>query len=169
MTATQRNPVFWLMWILPGSAVLGGFATLALAMQDADRALPDLYHWEGERLDADFARAREAARLGLRAELHFAAGQCELTLNDAKAPALQLALTSGSEVARDQRVSLRRGADGLYRGACQPLTPGSWRVALQDEAGTWAIRAQLGAQPGPRAGSFEQVELRARAPEGAGA
>lgn len=157
--ALRKNPVLWLVWLLPGAAVLGGFATLAIAMQDADRALPEIYHWEGELLDADFERARTAARLGLQAELAFTQGACVLTLRGATAPTLQLRLINGSDVHLDRLHTLTRGADGNFRGDCAPLVPGRWRVALQDPASTWALRTELDA-------ASEYVQLRARDPEG---
>ena len=157
--AIKRNPVFWLMWLLPGSAVLGGFATLAIAMQQADRALPSIYHWEGELLDADFERARTAARLGLEADLQFTGNTCELVLRGADASELRLMLTNGIDVHQDRLLTLSRGTDGVYRATCAPLAAGKWRLALQDPAGTWAVRAELEAV-------VPRVELRARAPEG---
>ena len=155
----RKNPVFWLMWILPGAAVLAGFTTLAIALQGADRALPAIYHWEGDRLDADFERARVAARLGLRAQLELADGECRLTLHGADAPALELRLTSGSDTRLDRAPMLTRGADGLYRGACAPLPRGKWRVALADAGNTWSLRTQIEQ-------ADTRIELQARAPEG---
>ncbi len=159
MSPLKRNPVFWLMWVIPGAAVVSGLGMVAVAMQGADRALPDIYHWEGERLDADFERARNAAKLGLQADLVIAEGQCRLSLHGADAPALELLLTSGSDVHLDRAVALSRTAEGEYRGACAPLTRGKWRVALRDADNTWALRSQLD-EPADR------VSLRARAPEG---
>lgn len=157
--AIKRNPVFWLMWLLPGSAVLGGFATLTIAMQQADRALPSIYHWEGELLDADFERARTATRLGLGADLHFTGYTCELALRGAEATELRLMLTNGIDVHQDRLLTLARGTDGVYRAHCAPLAAGKWRIALQDPAGTWALRADLEA-------AAPRIELRAHAPEG---
>ena len=36
----RDNPVFWLIWLLLGAAVIGGLATLAIALRHADRQLP---------------------------------------------------------------------------------------------------------------------------------
>ena len=65
----RNNPVLWLIWVLLGSAVIGGLATLAIATHRADRQLPPDYHWEGQNLDRDFERARYAARLEHHARL----------------------------------------------------------------------------------------------------
>lgn len=159
------NPVFWLMWLLPAAAVIASFATLAIALRDADRALPADYHWEGERLDADFARARQAAQLGVTAVLRLSAdGQCAVTLSPASAggDALELRLTHGVDAGLDRMLRLVRVGEGEYAAPCAPLPRGRWRIALQDAAGSWALRASA-------VDSLANLELRARAPEGPGA
>lgn len=155
------NPVFWLMWALPASAVLAGFATLAIALQDADRALPADYHWEGDRLDRDFARARAAAVLGLEVTLDVQGGQCRALLRNLPTDpaALSLLLTHGSNAGFDRRVRLPRIAAGDYRVACAPLEAGRWRVALDDDSGDWAIR-------GSADDRVAGLQLRARSPDG---
>ena len=160
--ALKRNPVFWLMWMIPGAAVIAGLGMVATAMQGADRALPSIYHWEGELLDADFERARTAAKLGLVAGLDIVDGQCRLTLRGADAPAVKLVLTNGSDIRLDRLLTLARGTDGSYHAACAPLAAGRWRVALQDEANTWSLRTQIDE-------ARARVEMVARPPEGSGA
>jgi hypothetical protein len=164
MTSMNRNPVFWLMWILPGAAVLAGFATLAIALRHGDRPLPDFYHWEGERLDADFARARVAAQLGLHAALQLSGGVCTVTLSgDAgDSRALNLQLTNAGDANLDLRLSLQRVAIGTYRAPCAALPRGRWRLALQDDANTWSMRASFDGVP-------ERLALQARDPAGQGA
>jgi uncharacterized protein len=160
---TRFNPVFWLMWLLPASAVVAGFATLAIALRGADRALPVEYHWEGERLDADFGRARSAAALGVSITLGIEAGQCRALVSrlPLEPVALNLLLTHGVDAGLDRRVRLTRVAANDYRASCTPLEAGKWRVALDDDSAQWAVR---GAVDGPLAG----LVLRARSPEGPG-
>jgi len=157
----RSNPVFWIMWLLPASAVLAGLATLAIALRHADRALPAGYHWEGEHLDQDFARQRLAAKLGIEVDLGMqAAGECTATLRHAPDdPAtLTLQFAHSSDAGLDRVVLLRRLQPGLYRGACAPLPAGRWRVAL--DGGAWAMRAQFSGHRG-------DLRLRARPPDGA--
>jgi hypothetical protein len=157
----EFNPVFWLMWLIPGTAVVAGLGMLAVSLQSADRALPPLYHWEGDRLDADFERARAAANLGIRATLQWADGACTLALSPAtqQPRALRVHLTHTSDATLDRNLTLMRAAPGNYRAACTALTSGRWRLALTDDAGAWALRAQF-------EGAVTRVELRARHPEG---
>jgi hypothetical protein len=155
----KKNPVFWLMWAIPAAAVLAGIGMVAVAMKSADRALPDIYHWEGERLDADFQRARVAARLGLEAELLIADGECRLALRGAHAPSLSLRFTSGSDATRDRAHTLTQSSDGVWHGECAPLARGKWRVALSDADNTWSLRTQIEE-------AREYMKLTAHAPEG---
>jgi hypothetical protein len=156
------NPVFWIMCLLPAAAVVAGLATLGIALRSADRALPASYHWEGEQLDRDFARARNAAAHGI--ELSFVAqdaGQCAAVLRHAPGDprTLTLLFANGADAALDRVILLRRIAYGRYAGACPALPPGRWRVSLEDDAGQWAIRSQV-------SGAVAQLALRARHPEG---
>jgi hypothetical protein len=154
MTATavptpRFNPVFWLMWLLPGSAVVGGLSTLAIALRSADRPLPPNYSWEGARLDADFARMRVAAAAGIEARVLIANGSCTLALRNAPTPpaALQLLFTNVADADLDRSVRLMRGADGTYAAACVLPPPGAWRMLLDDAAGTWTVRADVTGTP----------------------
>jgi hypothetical protein len=160
----RANPVLWFVWLLLGATVVAGLSTLAIAIQGADRELPGSYHWEGEHLDRDFALLRNAAAHGTEASLAVDAngGQCSATLKAAPNDpvALNLLLVNANDVNLDRAVRLARSAPGEYLGACVAPPAGRWRVALEDDAASWAIRAQF-------AGSIDGQVLRARNPEGA--
>jgi hypothetical protein len=159
----RANPVFWIMLALPASAVVAGLTTLAIALRNADTALPADYHWEGEHLDHDFALARNAAAHGIEASFvaNAAAGECRATVRAAPDdPAtLTLLFANGADASLDRVVLLRRVAAGEYRGPCTAIPAGHWRVALKDDAGQWSIRTQV-------VGSVERITLRARSPDG---
>jgi hypothetical protein len=163
MTMSLRdNPVFWLMWALPGAAVLGGFATLAIAMHGADRALPEAYHWEGDRLDADFARQRAAARLGVRVTFAAAEGRCVAHVANADPAALDVLLTHGVDASLDRVLKLPRVAPGEYAADCAPPPPGRWRISVDEPSGAWSVRDAVD-------GELARIALRTRDPGGAGA
>jgi hypothetical protein len=161
--STRRNPVFWLMFALPGLAVVGGISTVVIAFGHADRALPPAYHWEGANLDADFERARRAASQGLSATLqvHAAGKWCRVRMADSPtSPAsLRLLLTHSDDADLDRQLRLPRVRPGEYEAACEAIPDGKWRITLDDEAGTWTIRSQVD-------GALAHVELRARDPGG---
>jgi hypothetical protein len=155
------NPVYWLMWLLPGSAVVAGFATLFIALRSGDRPLPESFHWEGARLDADFARARSAAALGIEVEFDARHGQCHVVVRHIPRDpaAINLLLTNGGDANLDRRLRLMRIAPGEYRAACAPIAPGRWRVTLDDDSGTWSVRDIA-------TGNLETLAIRARNPDG---
>jgi hypothetical protein len=156
----RANPVFWLIWLLPAAAVVGGLTTLGIALRNADRPLPPEYHWEGERLDHDFAQARVAASHGI--EVTFVANRagCSATLRHAPSDpeALSMLFANAANPDLDRALRLPRVAPGEYRGACVALPAGRWRVSLEDAEGEWAIRTQV-------SGKVDRLELRARIPK----
>lgn len=154
----KRNPVFWLMFLLPGAAVAASFVTLAIAVAGADRALPPNYHWEGAGLDQDFERARLAASLGIRGTLTWGGGECVLTLTGAGNDNLRLMLAHSSDAGLDRVVLLKRSAGNEYRAACADAPAGRWRLSLEDDAAGWSLRQ--------RVEGLARVDLIARSPEG---
>lgn len=157
----RANPVFWLMWALPGAAVLAGFTTLAIAMHGADRALPEAYHWEGERLDADFARQQAAVKLGVRVTFGAADGRCSARLvsSGTEPPSLDVLLTHGIDAGLDRRLKLLRVGAGEYAAACAQLPAGKWRLAVDEPSGAWSVRDAVD-------GGLARVALRTRDPGG---
>jgi hypothetical protein len=155
------NPVYWLMWLLPGSAVVAGLSTLFIALRSADRPLPESYHWEGARLDEDFAQARAAAALGVEVEFGIRDGRCRAIVHGVPhhPAALNVLLANGADASLDRRVRLMRVAADEYHAACAPLAAGKWRVAFADDSGSWSVRAVVG-------GNLAAISLRARKPEG---
>jgi hypothetical protein len=157
----RRNPVFWIMVLVPAITVVAGLSTLGIALRHADQPLPAAYHWEGEHLDRDFAQQRNAAGHGTQVTLtaNAADGMCAARVSAAPddASALTLLFSNAADPGLDRVVLLKRVAAGDYRGSCGPIPPGRWRVAL--EAGQWSIRTQL-------VGSVDHLNLRARNPDG---
>ena len=161
----RANPVLWFVWLLLGATVIAGLLTLGIALREADRELPTSYHWEGENLERDFALLRRAASHGteLTLAVDAAQGQCSATLEAAPndPAALNLLFVNANDVNLDQAVRLMKAAPGVYRGACRAPPEGRWRVAVEDDAASWALRAQF-------TGGIDGQVVRARDPGGAG-
>ncbi|MBS0421258.1 MAG: FixH family protein [Proteobacteria bacterium] len=130
---------------LPAFAVLASVGTAWVAMTSGDPPLPGQYHWEGDRLDHDFADAHRAAALGLAATLDLqpAQGACHLTLQLASDMPTEVALdvisASRPELDRQMRF-VRDRSSGNYTAACTPLPAGSWHLELRSSAGEWSYR-----------------------------
>ena len=90
--------------------------------------------------------------------MNAAAGECRATVRAAPdaAPTLTLLFANSADAGLDRVVLLRRVAAGEYRGTCQAIPAGHWRVALEDagaverpHAGGWQCRADHAARPQP--------------------
>jgi hypothetical protein len=155
----RTNPVFWLMWLLPGAAVVAGFATLAIALRGADHKMPATYHWEGEGLDRDFARAQNAASLRISLSLEVRDGECVATVRNlpGATETLELSIANGANAALDRFVTLQRVGPAELRAACEPLPRGRWWIDVSDPAGEWSLRTRS-------EGTLSRVELGAARP-----
>jgi hypothetical protein len=145
------------MWLLPGAAVVAGFATLAIALRGADSKLPSTYHWEGDALDRDIALTQSAARLGISVSLEVRDGNCVAIVRNlpAATETLELELANGADAALDRFVTLKRVSSEELRAECAPLPRGRWWIDVSDAAGDWRLRARS-------EGSLARVELGAR-------
>jgi hypothetical protein len=54
-------------------------------------------------------------------------------------------------------VRLTRRVSGDYQGACAPLAPGKWRLAVEDDSASWEVRGEAGDR-------IENLTLRAHDP-----
>ncbi len=132
---------------LPLFAIVASVGTAVIAISSGDPPLPDQYHWEGDKLDHDFAGAQRAAALGLQArlELQPAAGECHLSLQlktDLPA-ALDVTVVHGSRPEFDRQIRfLRAGDSSSYAAPCPTVPRGQWHVELKDPAGGWSFRQE---------------------------
>jgi len=130
---------------LPLFAILASTGTAVIAVRDGDPTLPDEYHWEGDKLDHDFARSEQAARLGLhlRLQLQPIAGTCHATLQLASTQPSEftVALIHGARPALDRNIRFARAAATDYVAPCTARTASAqWHVEVADGAHSWSFR-----------------------------
>ncbi|MFO7276759.1 MAG: FixH family protein [Pseudomonadota bacterium] len=150
------SPALIVAVAIPTVAVVASLATVALALAHGDRELPAEYHWEGFRLDRDFARFERAFELDVRGTLEIDAGQCRLALEQRGSPSqsIELHLAHATLPKLDRRVTLQR-VGSHYEAACDPVPAGSWWVEISDPEGEWAVRQHVW-------GSLAQADIAAR-------
>jgi hypothetical protein len=156
MRLAKINPAAVLMLALPLFAVVASVGTAFVALSQGDPPLPGQYHWEGDKLDHDFAQSQRAAELHLNATLDLRpdrTGVCHLTLRlDGKStPAsLNLSLIHVSNPALDRSIRFVRTSDpSSYSAPCAPLAAARWHIELSNPERTWSFRsATSGQQPG---------------------
>jgi hypothetical protein len=147
---------------LPLFAVLASAGAAAVAMLRGDATLPDQYHWEGLKLERDFARSQRATDLHVSASLKVPAakGSCRVMLHvDGSPPAaLTLAFVHGSDPSLDRYLQLPL-RDSAYEAPCEPLPAGRWHIELGDAAGTWSLRQEF-------TGALADLRVSADTPQG---
>lgn len=148
MRQIRINPAVVLIIVLPLTAVVASVSTAMLAVFRGDPPLPDQYHWEGDKLDHDFALSMRAAALNVNAtvDLQPHNGVCHLTLRlDGTPPsAVEVALIHVSRPALDRHIRfLPSAVASLYSAQCTPLPSGRWHVELHDPGNSWSFRGAM--------------------------
>ncbi len=154
--AVHRGPngAVVLIIALPAFAILASIGTAVIAMTRGDPPLPGQYHWEGDRLDHDFADAHRAAALGLQATLDLTPtqGTCHLSmhLRTALPGAVLLDAVHASRPELDRRMRFDRAGDSdTYTAPCTALPGGNWHLELKSTAGDWSYRQDWSGNGGP--------------------
>ena len=100
-----------------------------------------------QTLDRDLA----AQALGLHAELRVEGQTLRVNLSGKLAAlpeSLQLTLSHPTQSGRDQRITLRQSASGVYSANLETLSSGRWHVLLEPPQADWRLSGiwQPGAQ-----------------------
>lgn len=149
-----RNPVApwyrqawpWFLISLPATAVVAGFATAWIAVASNDGLVVDDYYKQGLAIQMTIDRTREAARLGMRAELVFTANHVEVRLKSLTGGSvpdtLFLTVSHPTRGGMDQAISLV-GSNGNYNAELAALHPGHWNILLEDEPRQWRLSGAM--------------------------
>jgi hypothetical protein len=153
MGLSKFNPTAFLIVALPLAAVIASVGTAVVALSRGDPPLPDQYHWEGDKLDHDFAQSQRAAELRLSATLNVYPdkdGLCHLTLvldGGHAPPSVNLSLIHVSNPSFDRKIRFVRTAEistasaGSYSAQCVVLPYASWHIELSDIDRSWSFRS----------------------------
>ncbi len=134
----------WLLAIAPAAALIGGIATLWLAVTTADSMVVDDYYREGRAINQQLARDRQASALGLSATLSGAGrGTIELALAARHGagwpPQLTLRVIHATRAELDATHLLQHAGDGRYRAAGSLPADGRWLVQVEDPGRSWRL------------------------------
>jgi uncharacterized protein len=136
-----REPWPWILAAGPAIAIVGSFATLAIAISTSDGLVAEDYYKQGLAVNQVLAREARARSLGLSASVALDGDTLRLELHGAKGPVpeLRLAIVHPTRPGRDQTVVLRESG-GAYRGRFLPA-PGEQRLLVLEDAGSvWRLR-----------------------------
>jgi len=149
--AWYRQPMVWMLIAFPLSAVIGGVATLVLAIQSDDGLVADDYYRRGKEIHRVLARDEAARRYGLTADVTLADDlttvQTVLTGDAAFVPParVQLSFLNATRAGLDRVVIVERAPQGRYASPLPALAPGHWYVQL--EADDWRLLGELRLPP----------------------
>jgi hypothetical protein len=142
----------WLLMIGPACAVLGGVATLWLALISDDGLVAEDYYKQGMAINRTLSRERAAQQLGLHAAVRIDEDRVQVALTSARGaalpPALRLRVVHPTRAMSDQNIELQRDAQGAYTGiaSAPSAAPGARTLILEDAGQTWRLTGALGSQ-----------------------
>jgi hypothetical protein len=154
----------WFLIALPLASVLGGVATLFIAMHDPDGLVVGDYYRQGLAINRTLAREEHARRMGLAGALRIdmETGDVLLDINSDKplnAVPLRLRFTHATRAHHDLEVTLSPLTAARYAGRIpEPLRPGGWLLALSPTDEDWRITGRANVTPERRGGNIA-VEL----------
>jgi hypothetical protein len=138
-----REPFVWMLILIPFAAVVGGVATLILAVWSDDGLVADDYYWRGKQINRVLSRDQAAARKAINADLSFDFGRgvVKAALRaraGVKLPGtVQFAMLHSTRAGLDRTLELNRTPQGDYYGMLPVLASGRWY--LQIEAEDWRL------------------------------
>jgi len=149
-----REPMVWLIIMIPFSAVLMGGVLLTLAVLSDDGLVTDDYYRKGLQINRTLERDALAASYEIAGEIVLGApGEAvEVSLSgnaQFQTPEfVHLRLFHATRSGLDRDLRLRRVATGRYVASGPRLEPGAWHVQL--DADGWRLKARLSASDVPQ-------------------
>jgi len=137
-----REPWPWFLIFLPMTAVVASIITIWLAVKSDDGLVTDDYYKEGLAINQTLDRDLAAQALDLRAELSMEGQTLSVKLGGkiaALPETLNLTLAHPTQSGRDQKITLRQTAPGLYSASLENPSSGRWHVLLEPLEADWRL------------------------------
>jgi len=136
----------WFLMAGPAIVIVAGIVTVWLAVVSNDGLVTDDYYKQGMAVNQQLHRDRQAASLGLRADLMRADFNLRLMLTAdgvAELPAeIVLKLAHPTRAGQDQSVRMVAEGQGFYGGRLAADIAGRWLVSIEDPAGQWRLHGE---------------------------
>ncbi len=142
VTPWYRQPWPWILMTGPAIVVVAGFATLVIAVMNADPLVVDQYYKEGLAINRVLERDRTASLRGYRATIVLNEERTLVRVRMAGAllPAeLRLRFIHPTKAGLDRELSARQIQAGLYHGSLQLAQAVRWNVELEDAQRQWRL------------------------------
>lgn len=154
-----REPMVWLIIIIPLSAVVMGAVMLTLAISTYDGLVTDDYYKKGLQINRSMERDELAASYGLAGDVVLGApGEAVAVYLSGNAQfhapeVVNLRLFHATRSGFDRHLLLRRIDSGRYVASGPKLEPGNWYLQL--DADGWRLMARLSASHAPQRVSLD--------------
>ena len=136
----------WLLISLPASAVIGGIATIYLAIQSPNALVVDDYYKAGLAINQVKHQQALARQMQIEALLRSDGNYLQLRLSS-KTPVsdttLRLQFIHSTRAELDQQVTLTHQGKNAYSATLPELQPGIWYLRLEPVDQSWEIRERL--------------------------
>jgi len=137
--AWYKEPYVWLIIAFPLAAVIGGIATIILAIQSDSGMVVDDYYKQGLEINLTLDRDRAAADYGLKASLQYAKDNKQIRLiigaaNNFNYPdKLNVSFLNASRDGLDRQQTLTRSGQATYLGPNPELGKGKWHIIIESD------------------------------------
>lgn len=142
-----KQPLVWMLIIIPMSAVIAGIATIIIAVKTDDGLVKDDYYSHGKNINRTIERDKAAAELGLKATLLFDYNNNTVIATISAKPGytvpdyISTDLLHATRAGNDRMLTLQRTPAGKYFSLIPSLVEGHWIVQLS--ADNWRMSGHL--------------------------
>jgi hypothetical protein len=141
----HREPLVWLVIAFPLAAVIGGFATLYLAIRSWDGLVVDDYYKKGLEINKVLARDELAQQSGYTASVAVDDATVTVRLGSAQGKPLpsviKVSFIHATRAGLDRQLEIPQTGAGVYRAPVASLPPGHWHVHI--ETSDWRLIDQI--------------------------
>ena len=141
----HREPMVWLVIAFPLAAVIGGFATLYLAIRSWDGLVVDDYYKKGLEINKVQARDETAQQSGYTASVSVDDATVTVRLGSTQGkalpPIIKVSFIHATRAGLDRQLEIPQTSAGVYLAPLGELPPGHWHVHIETD--DWRLIDQI--------------------------
>lgn len=141
-TPWYKEPMAWLVFFLPFSAVVAGITTFLIAIDDPDDLVTGDYYKKGKAINLEVGKVKLAQKLGMKFALQLKDNVLVIkpTGIDKKFPILNVSFYHPTLAEKDIILKLTPDALGNFRHNFENDVSGKWRLTITSFDQSWKIQ-----------------------------
>lgn len=141
-TAWYREPLAWLVFFLPFSAVVAGVATYIIANTDPDTLVVGDYYKKGKAINFEVGKVKTAQKLGMRFALKLEDNELIVKPTGIEKifPLINLNFVHPTLEDRDFYLALTPDGNGYFRHQFDQEITGKWKLTVSSFEDNWKIQ-----------------------------